>query len=87
MDRLFCVMNQRKATKMGVVRQAVKMSAGNLGLVGKSSLAAQGAKTIQSRWVILDGKADDDDDDVGVELEVLFGVEEERPPPPDPSRF
>lgn len=43
-------MNQRKAIRIGVVKHAVNKSAGNFALVGKSSLAAQGARTMQSLW-------------------------------------
>ena len=50
MLRGFCTMNQRKATRIGVVKHAVNKSAGNLALVGRSSFAAQGARTIQSLW-------------------------------------
>ena len=46
-------MNQRKATRIGVVKHAVNKSAGNLALVGNSSFAAQGAKTMQSLWWLL----------------------------------
>lgn len=46
---LFCVMNQRSAMSMGVVRQAVKRSAGNCGSLGSSSLAPHGLSTMQSR--------------------------------------
>jgi hypothetical protein len=55
MDRRFCVMNHRSATRMGVVRQAVKMSAGNLGSIGSSSLPPHGASTMHSRCAALVG--------------------------------
>jgi hypothetical protein len=45
---MFCWMNHRSAIGIGVVRQLVKVSAGNSGFIGSSSCAAHGASTMQS---------------------------------------